>query len=87
MSLDEVLKEISKNKKISVERIDDEIGISIEKEGLILRIYPLHSTSEFLDIEDEWTELDFALKEKYPEFPELQVLVDYMNENYYDIVW
>lgn len=90
MNLDIVLKEISKNKKIKVKRVGDndiQVFIEVDEWRDVLRIYPKTKTAEFLDIEDEWEELLGAVEEKYKGLPEIRMLVDYLNENKYDIVF
>ncbi len=92
MSLQEVLDKISENGKVRVERTDESVDVSIKEGGSsvyarILRIYPHSKSAEFLDIGDEWDELQGALKDEYGGFPELLFLTDYLNEEKYDIIF
>ena len=87
MFIDTLIEQISRSDKVKVERIKDEVRVSIEGDGLVLRIYPESKTAEFIDIEDEWYELKYALEEKYPQFPELESLRIGMSESGYRIIW
>jgi len=75
MSLQDLLSSVSEDGRVRVESIgENDLHVSV-KDGdnyrLVLRIYPLGKTAEFLDIGGEWDELDGALEEDYREFPEL----------------
>ncbi len=88
MQLDTLLSQISENKRITVKRVNEnDVQVFIEVSGLpdILRIYPKTKKAEFLDIGDEWEELYGAVEEKYKDFPGIKKLVDYLNEEGYDI--
>lgn len=90
MKLDDLLNEISKNKKITIKRIDkNDVLVFMEIDGWteVLRIYPETKTAEFLDIEDDWVELEGAVEERYKSLPEIKRLYDYLNENKYDIIF
>ena len=83
----DLIEQISRSDKVKVERIKDEVRVSIDGDGLVLKIYPERKTAEFIDIENEWDELKYALEEKYPKFPELEDLRKSMSERGYDIAW
>ncbi len=88
--IERLLQEISANKGIRIETLRDEYVISVKENGnfdLILRIYLSGKTAEFIDIEDEWDELDYAIQDKYGKFPEIKRVVDYLNNNNYSIIW
>lgn len=90
MELDEILDKVTENKKITIKRIrDNDVQVFMEVDGFIdiLRIYPKTKTAEFLDIEDLWEELISAVEEKYKSLPEIRKLVDYLNENKYNITF
>ena len=86
MAIEEDLKIICEDSALELKIEDREISVSIDHER-ILRIYPEGKTAEFLDIEDEWDELDIALKEKYPKFPRLKEVTDYLNGLDYHIIY
>jgi len=51
-------------------------------------ISPKLRFAEFLDIAEDWEELQAALEEEYyRDFPEIKRLYDYMIRNKYDIVF
>ena len=90
MTIDLVLNEISKNGKIKVVKTSEEIGVSVMRGDYyerVLRIYPQFKTAEFLDINDEWDELQGALEEVYKEFPQLIILTRHLNNAGYDIIF
>jgi hypothetical protein len=87
MQLNQILREISNDGSLEVETLENEFSISTDRDRRILRIYPGNKTAEFLDIEDEWDELKWALDEKYSEYPGLKILVEYLNDKFYDITW
>ncbi len=90
MILEELLDEVSKSSQIKVDKSDDEIDISIKDGEIfsrILRVYPQNKTAEFLDIEDVWDELHYALEDKYGTFPEVAKIADFLNQNKYSITW
>ena len=91
MKIEDLLSEISKDGKIIFEKIEEdipEISISIKRENSyerVLRIYPKVKTAEFLDINEEWEELIWALEVYYKEFPGLRRITDYLNKEKYRI--
>ena len=91
MKIEDILSEVSKDGKIKAERINDnDIDIFIRKGEhyeRILRIYPQSKTAEFLDIDEEWEELQSALEKDYKEFPGLLALTYYLNRNKYSITF
>jgi len=87
MELSQILESLSKNKKVSIKNVrDDSILININ--GSVLMISPKLRFAEFLDIAEDWEELQAALEEEYyRDFPEIKRLYDYMIRNKYDIVF
>jgi len=87
MELSQILESLSKNKKVSIKNVrDDSILININ--GSVLMISPKLRFAEFLDIAEDWEELQSALEEEYyRDFPEIKRLYDYMIRNKYDIVF
>ena len=69
---------------------DNDIDVLIKRNGeytRVLRIYPLGKFAEFLDIDDQWDELDGALESDYGEFPELLEIAHYLKREKYDIIF
>ena len=93
MSLEEAIKNLSKNSNIEIDRDDKNGDISITLKRInfkeIVRIYPEAKGAEFLDVnpKDEYIELLEAIKNRYWDFPQLIPLVDVMNSEGYDIRW
>jgi hypothetical protein len=90
MKLDDLLSEISKNKKITVNKIGRKvIRVLMEVDGMrdVLMIYPETKSAEFLDLDAEWEELQAAVETEYKNLPEIKRLYNYLIENKYDIIF
>jgi hypothetical protein len=85
MDLEDYLKILFQNKKVSVRENDDEIVINLN--GDVLVVYLKEKSAEFLDIdEDDWNYLPWALEEKYyKEIPELRFFYEYLRQEKYKI--
>jgi len=87
MELSQILESLSKNKKVSVKNVKED-SILINLDGSVLVISPKLKFAEFLDIAEDWEELQAALEDEYyKDFPEIKRLYEYMVRNKYDIIF
>ncbi|MFZ1971041.1 MAG: hypothetical protein WAU65_02590 [Candidatus Nanoarchaeia archaeon] len=92
MSLHDLLSKILGNNDgilINVKGSND-ISIFVKEGGSyepILTISPKDKTAEFVNIEEDWTEIQSALEKKHENYPELRALADYLTQEEYNITW